>query len=356
MTQMERWKGTAVRVVGAGAIGRGLATALAASGIRVQLYTRFPEAHAPGDARGGDAAGDARGGGSGGGGVDVRALAALAGDAREALAPVVLCLSAPERELVAAELARGVAEVPRAAVARASVEALLRDLPFDGLGFGPVLVVTNPVELVCELVARRVPVPVLGFGMATDRERIVEALERGFGIPDPGASLGVTGMHGRRAIPALAGVDGLLARIAQESVPAIVGRLGASRGPYESASGRAAAVFRQLVADGQHAPHELVHAAVRAITAAEFDGARPPVARPVARLAAQVAAWLGGKPELAPEVSAPVEALGPRCFVGGRLTARGFALPILSWDERELLGREEAAHRAQVAELLGGAR
>lgn len=320
---IEHWQGQRIRIVGTGAIGSGLAAALPGS----VLYSRRPRA------------------------AGVRPLVALADGA----APVVLCLSSREREAIAGALARGAAEVPRATVAKASVEELARDLPWQYLKRAPVLVVTNPVELVCELVARRTGRgDVLGFGMATDRERVLEALERGFGVSDPGPELEMTGLHGSRAIPLLSRFPWIVQALAKAD-PADVAR------GLAAAPGRAAVVFLKL-AMGWKAPqapeeraHEILTLAVRAITAAEFNGAQPPVERPVRVLAKQVAAWVAGRvDEQAPAraVSGAVAHPDGRAFVGGVQGRAKFSVPKAGPVERALLGAEVKVWRAQVAELI----
>ena len=322
---IEAWQGARVRVVGSGLIGSGLAAALPGA----VLYSRAPRS--PG----------------------VRPLGALADGA----GPVVLCLSSRERLEIAGALARGAPEVPRAAVAQASVAALARDLPWASLARGPVLVVTNPVELVCELVARRTGrADVLGFGMATDRERVIEALERGFGVGDPGPELEMTGLHGSRAIPLLSRFPAIMSKIALVGPAEVAAGLGA--GP-----GRAAAVFLKLAlgwkapAEPEERAHALLQLAVRAITAAEFDGPQPPVERPVRVLARQVGAWVAGQADAqagARAVSGAVAHPDGRAFVGGVQGRAKFAVPKTGAVERALLGAEVRVWRAQVADLIGG--
>lgn len=343
---IEAWAGTRVRIAGAGAIGRALAAALAQEpGREVELYSRA-------GTRGWDGA-EA--------GASVRALEELAEAGDRDRVPVVLCLSSTERRFIAEALAGGAAEVPRAVVARASVEALERDLPWEALAHAPVLVVTNPVELVCELVARRTGnTRVLGFGMATDRERVVEALARAFDVADPGPGLAVTGLHGSRAIPLLSRIPVIEDAIAARNVAGVARALARERGPHETAAGRAAAVFERLAEgapSGASVAHDLLHLAVRAITAAEFDGPRPPVSRPVAVLARQVGAWLAGRADAVPgarAVSGPVVLGGARVFVGGEALVSGFAAPDPGPREAALLAHELDLHRAQVRELIGG--
>ena len=386
-----------MRIVGAGALGTGLARALSSRGRRVELYTRgwqSPDGTPQRDGRRCEIRGRAWNpavapGRAWPSGVAVRSLSTLAAgrsafgpsasgtsashmfasdtsasdpsasDPSESntsasnQVPIVLCLSSAERATIAAAIAGGATEVPRSAVARASVEALERDLPWSALAGAPVLVVTNPVELACELVARRTGNPdVLGFGMATDRERIAEALMRGFGETAP-PDLELTGLHARRAIPLFSAE--LAARLAESNPDAVRARLAATPGPYD-ALGRAAELFDRLLPKHMTQAtraHELVHTVVRAITVAEFDGPRPPVARPVAVLARQVDGWLTGAADAPAEVSGAVVRHGARVFLGGRVTSAGFASREPGALEADLLESELAAHLEQVRDLLG---
>lgn len=338
---IEAWARARVRIVGSGAIGAGLAAALPGA----VVYSRAPRT------------------------AGVRPLAALSADVaageRGRAAPIVLCLASSERERIAAAVAKGAAEVPRVVVAQANVEELDRDLPWAVLARSPVLVVTNPVELVCELVARRTGrKDVLGFGMVSDRERVIEALERGFGVGDPGHELEMTGLHGGRAIPLLSRFPWIMSKLAHAGPAEVAEGLGAAAGKFDTRPGRAAMVFLKLAlawkapAEPEERAHALLHLAVRAITAAEFDGPRPPVARPVRALARQLEAWVAGRADAVAglrAVSGAVAHPDGRAFVGGVQGAAKFSVPKTGPLERAMLGAEVQLWRAQVRELIGEA-
>ncbi len=229
--------------------------------------------------------------------------------------PIVLCLSVDERPLIAASRSR-------LAVAGPNLELLERALRLEAMAERPVLVVTNPVELLCERLAaatgnRRV----FGFGMATDRERLVDAILAQTGCGLDGAELAVTGRHEARPIPVLS------------RVPRVLETLRARLDPRRRAD--------------PLAPYRAVAAAADEITRAEFRDGRPPVDRPSRHLVDAIAAIVRGESLL---VSGPT-ASGR--FAGGRLDAATwrFELPELGPVERRLVRElerelEVAARRA----------
>jgi hypothetical protein len=232
--------------------------------------------------------------------------------------PVVIALAADERALIAAARARGGAEVPRAGVAAANVAVLEETLPFAALAGRAVLVVTNPVELIAELVAARAPTAhVIAFGMGTDRSRIAEALTRTFELPDPGRALAIGGLHWVRPIPVLSALPELAAAVS----------------------------------------HDELSACVRILTAAEFVGDRPPLARPAAELTGLLERLLTarGSPE---DVSALTPLAGGAACVGGTYDpATGAFTPArMGRLEKPLFAAALAQHRAAVRSLIGAPR
>lgn len=329
-----------VSIVGAGTLGRALAAHLAYHGIAVRLYSRRERAQVLADHPLPD-------------GVSAEPLSGL----KSGCDPVVLVLSCEERSLVAAARAAGAAEVPRTVVAAANVALLGEVLPFWALAGRPVLVVTNPVELIVELLAARAPTAhVIGFGMGTDRRRVVEGLARGFSVADPGRALPIGGFHALRPIPVLSALPDLAYAIGRTPMSVVVERLAADKGVFESGTGAASKVLEKLMGDlpAQATAHDKLHATVRALTAAEFRGDRPPLLRPLEELGALARRLLTGAARAPEDVSARAPlAAGAACVGGAYDPASGAFWPAaLGPSEAVLFEAALSEHRAAVARLV----
>jgi hypothetical protein len=259
--------------------------------------------------------------------------------------PLVLCMASDEGRIARELRRRGMGIVPRSAVAAANLRILRQVIDPVLWGRRLVVVVTNPVELICEFLVRATGNPrVYGFGMMSDRQRVEEALRRGFRLSrDEAAGIEVTGLHYLRPIPTLSRVRHLAAKL--ESTPAeeVARNLALSdhRGGAASILGHFA---RGLGALSPRPPaHAILQAVVNAVTASEFQGSRPPVQRGGANLARFLSAVID---QGRVAVSGRCRALG-RCFVGGALDLRSgeFRVPALGACERRLLDDDLAEHR-----------
>jgi hypothetical protein len=260
--------------------------------------------------------------------------------------PLVLCMASQERRVLRKLLSRRPGPVLRTAVAASNLRLLRRALNPELWCNRLVVVVTNPVELVCQFLYRATGNPrIYGFGMGPDRERVEEALQYGLGLPPgPASGIEVNGFHCLRPIPCLGNAPGLLEQL--ELVPAeeVVKNL---------ARHLPATVAEQLFGALPLQPraHELVLAAVNAITASEFQGAGPPVRRGSAHLARCLSAIITGGRVAVSGRARPLEEL----FLGGRLDlADGtFRVPDLGPAERGLLDDDVAELRRLEREHLG---
>jgi hypothetical protein len=259
--------------------------------------------------------------------------------------PLVLCMASDEGRIIRELQHRGTAIVPRSAVAAANLRLLRRIIKPMLWRDRLVVVVTNPVELICEFLVRATRNPrVYGFGMMSDRQRVEAALRRGFRLSRASAAgVEVTGLHYLRPIPTLSGVRRLAAKL--ESTPADEVARNLARGdPRGGAASVARHFARGLGALSPRPPaHALLLAVVNAITASEFQGSQPPVQRGGANLAHLLSAVIDHG-RLA--VSGRCHALGG-CFVGGALElwSGEFRVPALGACERKLLDDDLAEHQ-----------
>jgi hypothetical protein len=221
----------------------------------------------------------------------------------------------------------------------------------------PVLVVTNPVELFCATLAEATGHDsVFGVGMQLDAQRCREVLAAGWRIDLEPHELPVTGMHGLEPVPVLSAVPGLAERISAEPWPVVTARLEAAANslalPWIRHPERMTAMFSrrgQVPADD---PHLRVGVAVAALTAAEFDRDRPPVARAIGHVASLVDAWLDGG---SVAVAGPCRTGDELVYLGGTadLPAGTFRTPDLSPVESELVAGQVTRMRA-LAEMMVG--
>jgi hypothetical protein len=272
---------THINVFGVGRVAR-LAVTLAARrhrDVRFRLFSRNSGSHQPLPLAN----------------VQLCGLDALAQDG----APVVLCMASDEARILRALHDRPTGLTPRSAVAASNLR-LLQDVIdprrwCDRL----VIVVTNPVELVCDFISRWTGNRrVFGFGMTSDRQRVREAIRHGFGQPaEQAARVEVTGFHLLGPIPLLSGLPELARRI--ESIPAadVTRNLAQWRPACGAAPAAAAAYFSRALNALLCRPraHELIGATVNAITASEFRGSVPPVRRGAANLARLLSRIIGRK-------------------------------------------------------------
>jgi hypothetical protein len=217
--------------------------------------------------------------------VGVCGLDALAEDG----VPLVLCMASDERRVLETFRDCKPGMIPRSAVASSNLR-LLREVIDPGLWRDRlVVVVTNPVELVCDFLARLTGnLRVYGFGMASDRQRVLEVIRHGFGLPlEEGGRVEVTGFHILRAIPLLSAVPDLIGKLESVTATQVANNLAHFRPAYGAIPSAVARHFYRAQATLPRKPlvHEVVGAAVNAITASEFRGSVPPVRRGAANLA-----------------------------------------------------------------------
>jgi hypothetical protein len=259
--------------------------------------------------------------------------------------PLLLCMASDEGRVIRELRRRGPGVVPRSAVAAVNLRLLRKVIDPVLWGNRLVVVVTNPVELICEFLVRATGNPrVFGFGMMSDRQRVEEAMRRGFRLSRAEASgVEVTGLHYLGPIPTLSRVRRLAAKL--EFTPAEeVARNLAGGDPRGGAASVVRHFARGLGALPPRPPaHALLLTVVNAITASEFQGGRPPVQRGGANLARLLSAVVDhGRVA----VSGRCPALGS-CFVGGALDLRSgaFRVPALGACERQLLDADLAEHQ-----------
>ncbi|HEX6352883.1 hypothetical protein [Actinophytocola sp.] len=214
----------------------------------------------------------------------------------------------------------------------------------------PVLVVTNPVELFCAKLAEATGhESVFGVGMQLDAQRCRDVLATGWRIELDPHELPVTGMHGLEPIPVLSAVPGLAERIGAEPWPVVTARLQAAANSFQLKwirhPERMAAMFERRGEAPADDPHRRVGVAVAALTAAEFDRDRPPVARAIGHVAALVDAWLDGG---SVAVAGPCRTGDELVYLGGttELPNGTFRVPDLSPVESELVAGQVTRMRA----------
>ena len=254
--------------------------------------------------------------------------------------PLVLCMASDEGRTIRELQRRRAGVLPRSAVAAANLRLLRQVIDLARWGNRLVVVVTNPVELICQFLARATRNPrVYGFGMMSDRQRVEEALRCGFRLSRAeAAEIEVTGLHYMRPIPALSRARCLAAKLEATPAEEVARNLAG-----DGAASVARHFARSLGAQPPRPPaHALLLAVVNAITASEFQSSRPPVQRGAANLAHLLSAVIDHG-RLA--VSGRCHALGGH-FVGGALDllSGDFCVPALGACERKLLDDDLAEH------------
>ncbi len=271
-------------------------------------------------------------------------LGDLAGDR----APLLVCVADDE---VAALRSCTRIEEARAAVAARNFRLLEAHLDAAIWRDRPVLVVTNPVELLCAAVAAAAGHQrVYGAGMQVDAQRCLDVLAVGWELELPAGLLPVTGMHAIEPIPVLSAVPGLAGKIRTEPWPLVTTRLLAAaasgRLAWVRQPERMAAVFARHDAIPPADAYARVSLAVAALMSAEFDGERPPVDRAIGHVAALVDAWFAGGRVA---VSGPCAPAGDEpVFLGGVLDLPDgvFRLPGLAPAEADLVAGQLGRLRA----------
>lgn len=197
-------------------------------------------------------------------------------------APLIVCASVDEGRLL-----KGMATPSRLAVAAANRALLLDVLTPRMLANRLVLVVTNPVEPIAEMLRQLEPSAIVKeCGLATDLERTKEVLVHGFGVRSSAlGGLQIGGSHAIDAVPDFRSVPGLLEHLRRVRPDVVARRLSAYRSPLGM---RAIGSVMFPVAD----PLAMVSTATRALTASEFDGFRPPHRRGAGSLARAIDAIL----------------------------------------------------------------
>lgn len=320
-----------VHVLGVGRLSRPAIERVASEhpGVRFTAFSRAPERHAPFRA----------------------ANARLVGVecARPSTAPLLICIASDEAAILQA---RGSTE--RMAVAEANIALVLPLLKHLGCRDRPVFVVTNPVELVCEAVARATDARrVYGFGMSGDHERLAEALCQGFGLPKATAeAVQLTGLHMLRPIPCLDGMGpGIREHVEAQRAGQIHARLLTFASPWSHAPSLVASLFEGGAPAGASSVHERVMSVAAAITRSEFNGAAPPRARGAARLTDFLRGLVRGE-------RLRVSGRGPDwtpAYAGGWLAAdeQAVQLPVVSGAEAELLRQDVNRFRVLARTVLG---
>lgn len=267
--------------------------------------------------------------------------------------PVLILASADEGRVLAAMPRPPGADIPRGAVLEANVAHLRARLAPRSLAARPLLVITNPVEAICDFLHRWTGNDrVLGLGLATDGARLDELVTVITGLPPP--RLALTGFHDFRVIPLLSERPSLRADLLE--IPQVADRLAGWEPPYARNPTRLCPAFLDLapsrvmeVTDPRRRALEILDAALRALTLTEFDEGRPPVERPAESLAGSLIQYFSGHEILASAFSP----LGGGVFTGGRHDPVSGAHVVPCGDEVEerLLAdaREERRAWAEVA-------
>jgi len=267
-------------------------------------------------------------------------------------APLVLCMASDESRILRALRDRPTGTTPRSAVAASNLCLLQTVIEPRLWRHRLVVVVTNPVEIVCEFLSRFTGnLRVYGFGMASDRERVLEAMRYGFRLPrNEACRVEVTGFHFLRPIPLLSCVPELMGKLESVTAAEVARNLALSHLAYGATAAAVARHFRRALAvapkfefgNERREPraYELVGAAVNAITASEFRGSVPPVRRGAANLACLLSAVIErGQVPVSGRVSAGY-------LLGGTLDLTGeeFRVPEAGPDERRLLAHDLAEY------------
>jgi hypothetical protein len=159
-------------------------------------------------------------------------------------------------------------------------------------------------------------------------------------------------MHGLGPIPVLSAVPGLAERIGAEPWEVVTARLQAAANSFRLKwirhPERMANMFERRGQVPATDPHRRVGVAVAALTAAEFDRDRPPVARAIGHVAGLVDAWLDGG---SVAVAGPCRVLDTDVFLGGTadLPNGEFRVPDLCPVESELVAGQVTRMRALAA-------
>ena len=271
-------------------------------------------------------------------------------------APILVCVADNEGDILRDYLARGDIEASRAAVARSNHRLIAGYLDPERWRDRPVLVVTNPVEVLCTSLAEITGNPsVYGVGMQIDEQRCLDVLAAGWEITLAPGELPVTGAHVVEPLPVLSAVPGLADRISAEPWSVVTSRLQAAaedlRLDWVRRPERMAAVFERRGPMPPEDPYGRVAVAVAALMSAEFDQLRPPVDRAIGHIADLVDSWLDGG---SVAVSGPCQlpANGPEpVYLGGVLDVPSgvFRVPDLAAEEVELALGQVARLRALTA-------
>jgi hypothetical protein len=203
--------------------------------------------------------------------------------------PLVLCLASDERRIIQGCRGHSTGTIPRSAVAASNLRLLREVIDAQRWRNRLVIVVTNPVELVCEFLVRLTGNRhVYGFGLASDCQRVREAICQGFRISrDLALSVPVTGLHCLGPIPLLSQTPDLLKKVGSVSAENVVSNFAGGRPLHGARPGALAGnIWSALTAlPGPPSAQTLVGAIVNGITASEFRGSAPPVRRGAANLA-----------------------------------------------------------------------
>lgn len=257
-------------------------------------------------------------------------------------APVLVCVADDEEAVLRPYLADGRPDVARSVVARRNRRIFDPRRIGDRLRDRTVLMITNPVELMCAHLARIGGCrAVYGVGMQVDAERFRDVLWAGWGIWLDAEELPVTGMHGLEPIPVLSAVPGLAARIVEPPWTVVCDRLraatGESRLEWLLQPHKLTAALDRLRPLPDDDPYRRLGIAVTALTAAEFNGWHPPVHRASRHVTELVDSWFDeGRVRVSAACRWPV-AGGAEVFLGGGLdlSTGSFGVPDLNATEFE---------------------
>lgn len=268
-------------------------------------------------------------------------------------APVLVCVA--DNEALALRSCTEI-EAGRTAVALRNHRLITAHLGSRMWRDRPVLVVTNPVELFCATLAEVTGhESVFGVGMQLDAQRCRDVLATGWKIDLEPHELPVTGMHGLEPVPVLSAVPGLAERVSAAPWQVVTARLQAAADSFQLSwirhPERMTAMFERRGPVPADDPHLRVGVAVAALTAAEFDRDRPPVARAIGHVASLVDAWLDGG---SVAVAGPCRGLptgDELVYLGGTadLPDGEFRVPDLSPVESELVAGQITRMRALTA-------
>lgn len=264
-------------------------------------------------------------------------------------APVMICVSEHEQSIIRAHLASG-RKLDRTVVAGPNRRLLDRLVVPAHWQSRPILVVTNPVEVICGHLRRITGCQeVYGFGMQSSAARLREVLAAGWDTHLDATELAVSGTHTFGPVPILSSLPGLAEQVASVPWPTVRDRLvhaaAGGRLPWVRDLDRLRAVLAAREPDDAY---DRLAAATSALTAAEFEQDRPPSHRAAHQLGELVDAWLGDGqvPMSGPIRWSPAD--GTDAVIGGSLDVATGSFTVPAMDAVEATRVSEQIERLRA--------